>query len=296
MTIRPLTSRRQLTAQRFSQNDGGDWELELPAYYVRLFETTFPRIRSKAVEGFRILRGESQIARLRELTIREIELIQKFITWYQRSICISTNKHLDGVFFDELDFCLALDKNYPEPGQERTEIGEWEYQAKYKHDDAAAKKLASEMVRAIRSVQSFANAPRLLSYVPSSSSNKFYLPAEIASLVLADPSVARLLTTEGELLLVPTLTVDKQEAKSMKVSEKIVQWQNLIAEDRIRLSRDIRGHSVIVLDDLYQSGATLWSYAKFLKSHHAVSVIGLVCVKSLRDSDNRSDAPVGSTP
>lgn len=41
-----------------------------------------------------------------------------------------------------------------------------------------------------------------------------------------------------------------------------------------------------MVDDLYQSGATMWEYAKFLKSLGAICVFGIVCVKSLRDSDN----------
>lgn len=41
-----------------------------------------------------------------------------------------------------------------------------------------------------------------------------------------------------------------------------------------------------MVDDLYQSGTTMWEYAKFLKTLGARFVFGIVCVKSLRDSDN----------
>ena len=43
---------------------------------------------------------------------------------------------------------------------------------------------------------------------------------------------------------------------------------------------------VIIIDDLYQSGVSMWSYAKFLKSLGAKRVMGISAVKSLRDSDN----------
>ena len=39
--------------------------------------------------------------------------------------------------------------------------------------------------------------------------------------------------------------------------------------------------------ELYQSGTTLWSYAKNLKLAGATTVIGLVCVKTSRDTDNQ---------
>ena len=44
---------------------------------------------------------------------------------------------------------------------------------------------------------------------------------------------------------------------------------------------------VLIVDDLYQSGTSMWSYAKYLKSLGATEVLGLVAVKSQRDSDNQ---------
>ncbi|HRI67091.1 MAG TPA: hypothetical protein PK156_22755 [Polyangium sp.] len=55
----------------------------------------------------------------------------------------------------------------------------------------------------------------------------------------------------------------------------------------VRLSRPIMGANVIVLDDLYQSGVTLWSFARCLKLMGASSVHGVACVKSWRDTDNQ---------
>lgn len=68
---------------------------------------------------------------------------------------------------------------------------------------------------------------------------------------------------------------------------KIAQWSSIIQSNGIKLSRSVKECSVIVVDDLYQSGASLWSFAKYLKSQSAGAVVGLACVKSLRDTDNR---------
>lgn len=52
------------------------------------------------------------------------------------------------------------------------------------------------------------------------------------------------------------------------------------------LNEPVQGKSVLIIDDLYQSGVTAWSLAKFLKSQGAREVYALACVKSWRDTDN----------
>ncbi len=76
--------------------------------------------------------------------------------------------------------------------------------------------------------------------------------------------------------MIPRITVEK----------KIPIWQDLYNQGCVVLAADVTGRLVVVIDDLYQSGATMWAYAKFLKSRGAAHVFGLPCVKSLRDSDN----------
>jgi orotate phosphoribosyltransferase-like protein len=84
------------------------------------------------------------------------------------------------------------------------------------------------------------------------------------------------------------LHCEKPGLKGLTVEEKIPVWQDLYNEEGcVQLSGSVEDRLVVVIDDLYQSGATLWMYAKFLKEQGATHVIGLPCVKSLRDSDNR---------
>jgi len=53
------------------------------------------------------------------------------------------------------------------------------------------------------------------------------------------------------------------------------------------LGDTVDGKSVLIVDDLYQSGVSAWSLARFLKSRGARRVYGLACVKSWRDTDNQ---------
>jgi predicted amidophosphoribosyltransferase len=87
--------------------------------------------------------------------------------------------------------------------------------------------------------------------------------------------------------VVPALKEAKKSAKNVTVKEKLALWRSVVEKRGIKLSRSVKGQSVLVIDDLYQSGASLWSFAKYLKNLGATTVVGLACVKSLRDKDNK---------
>ena len=123
-----------------------------------------------------------------------------------------------------------------------------------------------------------------MAYVPSDPGKGFYLPAELAKAVVQ--IVPDSFWGAYRPLVKATLTAAKQSAKNLSVGQKIAQWEKIVEDKGIRLSRSVRGSSVVVVDDLYQSGASLWSFAKYLKAEQAAIVVGLPCVKSLRDTDN----------
>ena len=74
--------------------------------------------------------------------------------------------------------------------------------------------------------------------------------------------------------------------KKLPVQNKKQTWDNLYKERQISIKCNVSDKNIIIVDDLYQSGITMWKYAKYLKSMGAKTVFGLVCVKSLKDSDN----------
>lgn len=84
------------------------------------------------------------------------------------------------------------------------------------------------------------------------------------------------------------ITLLKSIWKTRRENErKIETWNEIYYNGNVEITDEINEKNVMVIDDLYQSGTTMWEYAKFLKNSGARSVWGLVCVKSLRDSDNR---------
>jgi predicted amidophosphoribosyltransferase len=217
---------------------------------------------------------------------REVERIEGFLRFFERAVCLGINKHLGKEFSDELDFCLALDFGKPSPTADRTVIGELEYQAKYHQDSEAIGELGRELAIAVRSLPRDAiPRPRLLTFVPSDRRQRFCLPALLARGIV--DMVPKTFWDDQPSLVTSSLTVPKSAAKGLSVDQKIVQWKKLLQSDAIALSRPVANCSVIVVDDLYQSGVSLWSFAKYLKSQQARCVVGLTCVKSLRDTDNR---------
>src|SRR5258708_4394663 len=65
-----------------------------------------------------------------------------------------------------------------------------------------------------------------------------------------------------------------QPSTTGAVEKKIPIWQDLYNQGCVVLTEDVKGKLVVVIDDLYQSGATMWAYAEFLKSQGAVHVFG----------------------
>ena len=85
------------------------------------------------------------------------------------------------------------------------------------------------------------------------------------------------------------LKCHKPSFKDKTLNEKISIWNEIYSDTNgfeFIEKVDITDKDVIIIDDLYQSGVSMWSYAKFLKSLGAKQVIGISAVKSLRDSDN----------
>ena len=80
------------------------------------------------------------------------------------------------------------------------------------------------------------------------------------------------------------LSLAKQEVpalKTLSLADKLAALSQAFT-----LNESVEDKTILLIDDLYQSGATLWSLAKFLKSHGAREVYGLACAKSWRDTDN----------
>lgn len=214
--------------------------------------------------------------------------INEFMEWCDAAIhnvlWLELNKNICQYFSNELDYCIASDFNYIY-GNGRTEMGEAEYQLKYNIGNISkdvrkeyANYIMNKMLDNCKYIPIVDLQDWYISPMPATESGKMKMAwymAEAIARNLKIPFVDAMLICE------------KPQMKELSVENKILIWDNIYQNNKIRINRDIRDKNILVIDDLYQSGATIWQYAKYLKENGASSVFGLVCVKSLKDSDNK---------
>lgn len=251
--------------------------------YPEVFDVLCPGVVRKSPTGWRVSKG----GKMRYLWFpagalndADLEQIQDWKEHFEAYVLLGSNPHLDGHFTDELDYCMALDFNYLPAEEKRTFLGEAEYQLKYQGSLAHFGALKSALVEA-------------LAYLPLDEASRESMTITWVPALAAKDSVPRRLAqavaeSTGHELVAADLLVEKGSLKGLPVAQKIPEWKRIYSEPgSVALRGAVSGRVVVVVDDLYQSGVTLWSFAAFLKQRGAQAVIGLPCVKSLRDSDNQ---------
>lgn len=214
-------------------------------------------------------------------------IMTEFINWSEEVtnnvLWLSSNKNIKEYFDDELDYCIASDFNIVY-GEGRTEIGEAEYQLKYNIEDLRvternqyANIIMSKMLDNCKYIPFNNGLNWCVSPMPATEFGKTKLAWQMAEEISKQLRLS---------FIKPILSCDKPQMKQLSIKEKIETWEKIYYNNGVLFDNQVRGKNVIVVDDLYQSGATMWEYAKFLKTLGARCVFGIVCVKSLRDSDN----------
>lgn len=217
------------------------------------------------------------------------EEINDFIKWAQsanRFIWLGLNKNIEGDFSDELDFCIANDWNVDLEADRRTDVGEAEYQIKY-NESVISKEKADYYKKIL-----FNALSECFSFLPLASKKNLFVTSIPAILEEQDKlswRMARYVQQNyGGDFLTATLLQPKPEIKSMvNVTDRINAWGEIYTNVSLKLSEQVQGKDILVVDDMYQSGSTMWRYAKYLKSLGARKVVGLVSVKAKKD---RGDA------
>ena len=283
-------SKRILQTYTFRRTSSGDWYLRLPEYYAKLFGLEHSDIMRKSNTGWRSTEGDYKYAYFIDLTEEEARSVNFFCQDYQQYVLLGLSDNLKDVCEDELDFCLALDYNSDSPESlrhgKRTEIGELIYQIKYRKKIVKSSELVEHLIQALKRIlRNKLNGDISISYIPTDRRNKFYLPRSLAGSLIASGRFQEILDSRNPLIET-TLIKWKAEAKDLHINMKIKLWENMYTNNNVEIDTDVSGRNIVVVDDLYQSGTTMWLYAKFLKEKGAAQVIGLSCVKTLRDTHN----------
>lgn len=181
-------------------------------------------------------------------------------------------KYKDYVFLrDKLDLSISLSMRELVPGGGRTPIGELEYQVKYCAGDhrQEVEELARYLQNALNELPFFKHSD----YVCAIPSSKPFIKDIVASLQgFSFTDISNLMVWQnkhGEM---------KNVANSLEKVELLGQSTLAISE-----AVDLQGKSVLLVDDLYESGMTMNYVALRLKQAGAKYVFGISLVKALQN-------------
>jgi len=219
----------------------------------------------------------------------EQDIIEDFIGWAKNAnqhIWLQLNKNIEDYFSDELNFCLAYDWNIDFSTGNRTTVGEAEYQIKYRYSNGHITKKDADSYAEVLSDALLC----CCKYLPIQSKDNLLvttIPATVENQNKLSWGMAHYIQREyGGHFLAATLHKQKPQIKALDVEKRIETWEEIYEQDRVDLSISVAGKTVLIVDDLYQSGATMWHYARYLKNVGAQKVVGLVSVKAQKDRGN----------
>jgi len=267
-------SRVRLDWFNLDQKQGQDLCLKIPLgdIYCDRIDRAFPNIEHV---GWRDSSKGTSYTFIKTISDDDRKRLNELLEVLAEILCLTTTEHLKGHFTDELDEAYALDFNFNQnkkPTHDNyTKVGDLVYRAKWCQNGDAARELAEMLARAIQRHPTLLRAD-IIAAVPPRPSKKFHLPNEL------------LVTLEKSLDRQCGLGVSVKEISQLK--ELAFDRKIAALADAFSLKDSVNDRTILLIDDLYQSGATLWSFAKFLKSHGAREIYGLTCEKSWSDTDN----------
>ena len=208
---------------------------------------------------------------LKRVGARDEERLRLFCRLLQKAILIH----------DDLDECFALGMHSElriGGPPIRAEFGELVYQAKsYNRDSHAgsremSRRLAVRLARFVKAHPTYGRADIVVPVPPSNPDKDFDLPTLLAQEVSSLSGVSFGIGVVRKTRLTSPMKSCLTEAEKLKN----VRGAYLASSSAIG-----RG-SVILVDDIYQSGATLNEIARALRKAGAAEVLGLVATKTLK--------------
>lgn len=250
--------------------------------YPELFQLMNEDIYQLAPKGWT---GEKMLGLwFPELSDEDQQRITQWCSAFEQFVLLGLNPNIEQYFSDELDFCMALDFNFNPDKNQRTKYGKAEYQLKYRLSylsKSERKKYKGQLLEGMLHGFDFLpiKGEVLITTIPADTKGQKSIAWKLAQ---------KIASVKSTTFLSAKLDRPKQKLKNLVFGEKVKEWAKIFdGNDMLELSHDVRGKGVIIVDDLYQSGTSMWYYAKYLKSKGADYVIGYACVKALKDSDNK---------
>lgn len=169
-------------------------------------------------------------------------------------------------------YALDFHSRYVGANSIRSEIGELTYQYKYNGQKKFADKLSEKLISFIRQHPTYSSADIILP-IPSTLSNRVYDPVLL---------LAKKVSAHTHIELVPNALVKIRHTQQQKSMQNPVQKQaNIAGAFSVKRPQVLNGKKILLLDDLYDSGATLKEATKVLKQAGAATVYTLTLTKTM---------------
>lgn len=184
-----------------------------------------------------------------------------------------------------LSFALDYDRKAGNPKMAQTEIGKLRSRAKPYNKAvtsdvrAAAKELSEACLAALKALSCYEVTDAVAAMPPARADKEFDLPQTLAA------QIARRWKRPDLSGAVRTIR-SRPPIKNSALTEKLAAIEGTVEADAAVFS----GKSVLLVDDLYQSGVSINYVAMVLLEAGARKVLGLACEKTCTNDDNVSRA------
>ena len=213
------------------------------------------------------------ISHISNIEQQDIPQIHHFLKALQKVILIN----------DYLDLCFAISHHFqhtPNGELKRTPIGQFVNKAKpYNHSVSLKNywythRLAQQMHGFLKHHPAFMQADWIISSPYHKSKNTFDLPETLCNHLSKWCNI----NNGSHLIIKNRATTPMKEC--LGLSEKLM---NIKDAFEITDPSCIKGRKILIIDDLYQSGATLAEISQTLKDSGALCVYGLCATKTIGD-------------
>lgn len=255
-----------------------------------LIQLTFPQFEESSMRGWVQSRNYSDLFNLKivddNYDWRDLEDLKLWAEETNKFIWLNINRHTENYFNgSEVDFCVAYDWNYDFATKQRTSVGNAEYLLKYRARLLSEDRKREQVRRLASAVQ------RCVSVLPIDLNEYIVtaIPATLGEQNKLAWKLARFISISNNIPFVGvTLSRKKPEMKALPLEEKIRKWREIYSDDDwVIVPSELCGKKVLVVDDLFQSGATVFCFAEFLKDGLGVQEVAVVAsVKAQKDGDN----------
>lgn len=253
-----------------------------------LIQRAFPQIEADSPKGWKdnANNGGSLWLPYDCYSWEDIEELKIWAEETNKYIWLGTNKNTEKFFWgSELDLCVANDWNFNFETRQRTMVGEAEYYLKY-HAGQLPEEKRREYIRIL------ANAVlECVSALPVDFSNYIVttIPAVESDQRKLSWALARYVSRMTNIPFAAlTLSKEKPQMKTLPMEQKITTWRQIYSDGGwVIVPDDIQGKNVLIVDDLFQSGASIFCLAEFLKENlGSTRVMAVTSVKAQKDGDN----------